>query len=92
MSDEPEYGLGMPFVACRSKGGPYDDDAYAAGFEAGMLYILLAAAGPDNMPHLIHRANREQVDLIAMRHGYVTSFEDAGDDWLSVTFTRGAGL
>lgn len=44
MSDEEQgYGLVMPFVSVASKGGPYDDDAYAAGWAMGALDAKLGA-------------------------------------------------
>lgn len=38
---DAEFGLVMPFVVCESQGGPYDDNAYVAGFEAGNLAMNL---------------------------------------------------
>lgn len=96
--DEPTsdgYSLVMPFVACASKGGSYDDNAYAAGYEAGQLDALLSSNNP-NISHslhvVIHSGNRQQADLIAMRHGYTTTVETPVDpalsDWLHATFTK----
>lgn len=75
MSDdhETEHGLVMPFVAVQSRGGPYDDEAYCAGYEMGRLDAILDRDDeyPLHEPLAIQAANREQADLIAMRHGYV---------------------
>lgn len=95
MSADHDYELVMPFVVCQSKGGPYDDEAYVAGFEAGMLHVLLEVKPPEadesyRPPVPIHEGNRAQVDLIAMRHGLVAEFEEAGDGWAYVTI-RGEG-
>lgn len=76
MNDEAEYGMVMPFLPLRSKGGPYDDWAYCGGFEMGRLDAALEAhaergEAPDPTPFTIQAENREQADLIAMRHGYI---------------------
>jgi len=91
---EHDYGLIMPFVVCRSKGGPYDDDAYVAGYEAGTLDMALSLSSSlpgsrlnEGVPY--HAENMPQVDLIAMRHGVTTETEDVGDGWVSVTFIGG---
>lgn len=98
MSHEAEYGLVMPFVVCQSKGGPYDDDAYVAGYEAGHLDAILRydavlrAQGflpqppPGDAP--FHAENRPQLDLIAMRHGWSVEFSDSVEGWVYATFRR----
>ena len=71
-----EYGLLMPFIATKSNGGTYDDDAYVAGWEMGALEARLSAAGHFHLPPpaaMIHRENVAQADLLAMRHGMVMS-------------------
>lgn len=84
MSDDRE--LVMPFVAVATKGGPYDDEAYAAGYEMGRLDVTLERlAGANADPILIttiQADNREQADLIAMRHGFIaeTALADV-DGW-----------
>lgn len=92
--DKHEYDLVMPFVVCESNGGPYDDEAYVAGWEAGKLDLMLELKRPrpgqffrPDIP--IHADNRPQFDLIAMKHGLVAEFEDAGDGWLYMTIRRG---
>ena len=79
MDDESEYELVMPFVAVTSQGGPFDDTAYVAGYELGVLDGQLAGPhaptperpGPPSVQdwRWIKTANVEQADLIAMRHG-----------------------
>lgn len=69
MSGEHDYELKMPFLPVASRGGPYDDDAYTAGWEMGALAARLDAARHFGLglPQVtIHRANVEQADLIAM--------------------------
>lgn len=94
MSDTPdqepaEYGLVMPFVAVASKGGPYGDDAYTAGYEMGILDATLAAK-PREHQVTIHTTNKQQADLIAMRRGYrcsaVAAFEFP--EWTFATFIQ----
>lgn len=86
--EEPvEYGLVMPFTVVASKGGPYDDAAYCAGYEMGQLDAALAA-GPRLHQVTIRTANVPQADLVAMRHGY-TSEADAPSEcgtWTWVVF------
>jgi hypothetical protein len=74
-----EYGLVMPFVVVTSVGGPYDDDAYVAGYEAGMADAQLAH-GPRVVDLVVRSDNAPQIDLIGMRHGYTvhTTIVDSG--------------
>jgi len=73
MSDEPEYELVFPFIVVTSKGGPYDDDAYAAGWEAATFEAEIA-----NIPvgksldysTTVRTDNVPQCDLIAMKYGW----------------------
>jgi hypothetical protein len=83
-----EYGLVMPFVAVTSKGGPWDDDAYCAGYEMGALDVRLEQQA-DRVEATVQAGNREQADLLAMRHGYRAEYEhtDVGD-WVYMRFTR----
>jgi hypothetical protein len=67
---EQEYGLVMPFVPVVSKGGPYDDDAYTAGWEMGQLSMLLEQVQPTSHTQTVHTTNLEQVDRLAQYHGY----------------------
>lgn len=74
MSEDGGYDLLMPFVVVTSKGGPFDDDAYVAGYEMGELDVMLAAQPPFHEATIL-AANLAQADLIAMRHGYVRTVE-----------------
>ncbi len=69
--DEPtEYGLVMPFINVTSKGGQYDDVAFCAGYEMGLLDAKLEHEQPPVLEQTIHDGNTEQADLIAMHRGY----------------------
>ena len=91
--DEPPAAeLVMPFVTVTSKGGPHDDAAYCAGYEMGLLDALLGHAYTFG---LVNRTlltdNRAQADLIAMRHGWRSTFTDLPDGWTGAEFVRVPG-
>lgn len=90
MSDEtPSFEMVMPFLPVTSKGGPFDDDAYSAGYEMGLLDGLL---GDTYTFGLVCRAlrpeNQQQADLLAMRHGWRATFVPLDDGWVSAEFVR----
>lgn len=90
-STEPdaEYSLEMPFVVCKSQGGPYDDDAYVAGWEAKTISIQLdglANITGATMVAVVHIENQPQIDLIAMKHGWTVEFEPFDEVWVTATF------
>lgn len=92
MSDENEdefsYEMVMPFVAVQSKGGPYDDAAYVAGYQMGLLDAELSGSVFDQ-GRAIGVANRAQADLIAMRHGFIAEFTDEEvEGWVCMTIRR----
>jgi hypothetical protein len=95
MTDDEDDGhdLVMPFVACVSNGGPFDDDAFTAGYQAGLLdkaLEVLAAAGASELPATVFTPLLPQLDLVAMRHGFqltAVPAEDTGT-WSFVTFRR----
>lgn len=74
----------MPFVGVESVDGPYDDQAYVAGFQAGQLAGMLDL-GSKSVDMLAYMPNVAQLDLIAMRKGLVLHFEDVGDGWAQVS-------
>lgn len=86
------YELVIPFIPIQSEGGPFDDGAYAAGYEMGRLDVVLSTASnlgltPDTH-YLCNEHNAEQVDLLAMRYGFSCLVEPVvATDWISVTFT-----
>lgn len=86
-NDETTYSPVMPFTCVTSKGGPYDDDAFTAGFAMGQLWETLADRS------VIHAATirsscEEQADLIAMHHGYNVVVLGRVDEWVMVEFMR----
>jgi hypothetical protein len=82
----------MPFVTVTSKGGPYDDESYTAGWEMGALDrdLRLAALLGSDTSATIRSDNLPQAELIAMAHGYLTTHEidDETPSWalLHLTF------
>lgn len=90
MSDDDEfnYDLVMPFLPVQSKGGPYDDDAFVAGYAMGLLDAELGGSVFDQ-GRAVNVENREQADLIAMRHGFVAEFTDEDvPGWVCMTLRR----
>ena len=88
MSEEDaEYDLVMPFVVVASKGGPYPDDAYVAGYEMGRIAAWLAQAPPDHQA-TIRTDNVPQADLVAMQYGYRCTAERSEElpEWTHVKF------
>lgn len=90
--DEVEFELAMPFVVCKTKGGPYDDDAYVAGWEAKTISVqldgLAETPGALIMVASIHTENQPQIDLVAMQQGWTVTFEYADAYWVTATFER----
>lgn len=96
---EHEMSLIMPFVVCQSKGGPYDDLAFAAGYGAGHIAARLEVAGvlgTDAITYpIVRRELLPQLELIGMHFGFPVidvsepSHEVPGsDEWCSATFRR----
>ena len=103
MSEPAEYGLVMPFVVVQSAGEPYDDDSFASGFHAGRIDVWLKVLPVLEMlggefatpPEMVRSALVPQLDLIAMRHGFLLTakpWDEHPDEWTEVTFTKGTGL
>lgn len=88
--DDAEYEIVMPFVACRSQGGAYDDDAFVAGWRLAELDAELRAAGTPERTVTIRPADHAQADLIAMRHGYRLTTVESTDpsEWLTLCLRR----
>ena len=87
-NEEPaEYGLLMPFVVVASKGGPFDDASYCAGYEMGQLDAALSA-GPRLHQVTIRTVNVPQADLVAMRRGYASQADAPSEcgEWTWVVF------
>jgi hypothetical protein len=93
LDDEGGMELVMPFVVCRSKGGPYDDGSFAAGWQAGEIdqALRVAEQGPAvrlRYP-MVYAALIPQLELIGMKHGWL-KFEavPTAYGWCDVTFER----
>lgn len=79
----------MPFVACQSNGGPYEDDSFTAGYECGRLDTLFQFQIPRRYQCYIKTANVLQIDLIAMKYGYLMASEATEmDEWTIANFIR----
>ena len=87
---EHEYELVMPFVLCESQGGPHDDSAFVSGWRLGHLDAVLSAVRGTGtsviVMEMIEEREREQADLLAMRHGSTMTTEPLQDGWLEATF------
>lgn len=92
-SDDAVFAPLMPFLPVTSKGGPFDDQAYVAGYEMGLLCCALAdedAVEPINQ--VILAANVAQADLLAMRFGWhLEAVFPADDTWTAIELLRTAG-
>lgn len=94
MSDDEDegYELVMPFVACRSQGGDFDDDSFVAGYQAGkidMALTIIVAAGGDEHCCTVDSRLARQLDLIALKHNFLVKIEETGTDgWSYATFRR----
>ena len=99
MTDSPDmdddegpagFGLVMPFVTVASKGGPHDDESYAAGYAMGMLDAHLSG-GSEGFEIIVHTESIPQADLLAMRFGYVMT-ENTTDEWTTLSFVKVAEM
>jgi hypothetical protein len=86
--EHPRYNLEMPFVVCASQGGPFDDDAFVAGYRCGVTDGILAGPHTSTLDGVAREAELKQLDLIAMRRGFVMTAERADEEWFALTFTR----
>lgn len=96
MSDHPEefvgaHGLVMPFVVCKDRGGPYEADAFCAGWEAGAIDFglrMLSSLG-GSLERWVPSPLVPQLELLAMRHGFAMTaepWEAHPDEWTRVKF------
>lgn len=83
---ECTYGLVVPFIACESNGGPFDDPSFVAGYAVGQIDQQLADG--DTTSRLVLDSLVPQIDLMAFRHGYQTTVEPLQDGWVHVDFER----
>jgi hypothetical protein len=87
--DDVDDELGVPLVLCRSRGGPFDDEAFRSGWRLGEISSTLGRVGISAVAESIRPWERLQADLLAMAHGYTMTIQPSGDpEWLAVTFTR----
>lgn len=100
--DIPEWEgmeLVVPFVVCTSKGGPFDDDAFVAGFQCGEVDKALsvaAVAGATHVKYTVRTALIPQLELLAMHRGFLLTAETIGEtddhaampEWSVATFER----
>lgn len=94
---DSEYGLVMPFVVCKSQGGPFDDEPFVAGWRCGAVDCILFAGQPHArdvetgrvvFTFQAHEAELPQLDLIAMRRGFTMTSEPRDDGWVECTFLK----
>lgn len=92
-----DFGLVVPFQVVTSKGGPYDDEAFVAGYQCGEIDAKLAVAAAGGLPEvklpIVRRALLPQLELHGMRYGYTTMTASPPvvpglEDWCAVTFAR----
>jgi hypothetical protein len=88
--DDRDYGLVMPFVCVASAGGPFDDDAFTAGYQMGLLDAKLNKPNLAATTEMIYEQLRGQADLLAMRYGLRMDVLHESDGWLHVGFAREA--
>lgn len=98
MSDDEDFQLEMPFINVKSKGGPFDDDAYVCGFEVGAIAAEMQLASSLRTSSMVvafpssryvHAINVPQLDLIAMRYGFTVTSSPPEDDseWAFIQFS-----
>lgn len=70
--NEPAYELVMPFIACKSNGGIYDDESFVIGFMLGTIDVQLRTCAAFNLlwgaPAALPTGAVAQAELIAMKH------------------------
>lgn len=103
--DDQSWGLVIPFIVCTSQGGPYQDEAFVAGFQAGQLdqrLAMLALAGGQRTTAMVRTALVPLLELIAMNRGFPTVTAEpvqadpdrdtpAMPDWSTITFATPEG-
>lgn len=87
-----DYQLEMPFVVVTSRGGPYDDDAFTAGFHAGQIYQHLEDDQERSLPPFVLAVRADllpQLELIAMKHGLlIERAPGTAPEWAVITMVR----
>lgn len=100
MDDQSGYSVGIfgedddliyPFVSIASNGGPHDDESYVCGYEVGRIDAALSML-PQSVAvvrYLIHEANIQQIDLLAMHYGFTSHLGEVEDGWVTAALSRG---
>jgi hypothetical protein len=89
------WNLVVPFVACTSQGGPFDDEAFAEGFRCGHTSAVLNGC-PQEVREVTFTATStpavlRQLELIGMAADFPMMEVDTYEPvpaWASVTFRR----
>lgn len=88
--DESTYELAVPFICCQSQGGPYDDEAFAAGFDLGQLDRQMLVGGLVAIECQVRGPSFRQLDLLAMHRGWVLTMltgpnvDPDGEEWVPI--------
>lgn len=89
-NDLPEGHRAVPMVLTQSHGGPYEDHAFAAGYQVGSLAtaMLWISVPGDVVPARIPRVLVGQLDLLAMAQSLVMDVRDipGQPEWVDATF------
>lgn len=89
--EDEHFELLMPFVVVESAGGPYNDEAFVAGWQMGSLDRDLLTMDPRSQSVVIpmYSSCAAQVDLIAMKHGFtVTVLGNLDEQWATFRIER----
>lgn len=73
------FELVLPFLT--------DNPQWCYGFEAGKLYAEMQQ-GVRKIEGTYHRANDEQLFMMAQRNGYSIDWERLDDTWMRATFMK----
>jgi hypothetical protein len=96
MSDDDElhYEPVMPFLNVQSVGGQFEDQAFCAGWECGVIDTELAFTVGKRF-FTVRIANLPQLDLIAMKNGFKMAKREADqalyEGWAQVVFESVSG-
>lgn len=90
---DAEYGMVMPFIVVVSKGGPFDDKAFVAGWRCGEVDRYLHACEHTNakLAFSVEPEVIPQLDLIAMHRGYEMNAQEEEGGWVNVHFQKASG-
>lgn len=88
---EPEYELVERFVVVQSEGGPYEDEAFAAGAQYGAISAVLdMVLRFPNIPaawFVVPTALMPQIDLLAMRKRFTVEQVQETDYYTNIQLT-----